>query len=157
MEAELHRLHAGVAKGHAALRALLGGDELAARRVGEDAFPRATEELPERLTPRASDEVPDGDLERPVPPVVEVHRLADPVDDVGLERVDAHEQTLEQLAVGQRVPARVALDALVGADDDDRRVLVRAGLRIPRRAERRVQRIAVASRLDRRDPHYSPP
>ena len=157
MQAELHRLDAGVAENDAALRALLGRDELPARRVGQDLVPGPTEELPERLISRASDEVPDGDLDRPVPPVVEVHRLADPVDDVGLERVDAHEQALQELAIGQPVPARVSLHALVGAHDDDGRILVRARRRIPGCAERRVERIAVPPRLDRRDLHYSPP
>ena len=89
--------------------------------------------------------------------MVEVHRLADPVDDVGRERVDAHEQALQELAIGQLVPARVSLHALVGAHDDDGRILVRARRRIPGCAERRVERIAVPPRLDRRDLHYSPP
>ena len=47
--------------------------------------------------------------------------------------VEAEQQPLEQLAVRQRVAARVALDAVVGADDHDRRVLVTSAARGPRR------------------------
>ena len=75
------------------------------------------------------EEVPDGDLDDPVAAVVQVDGLDDAVDGVGVGRVDPDEQALEQLAIGNRVAARVALDAVVGADDDDRRVLVGARLR----------------------------
>ena len=70
--------------------------------------------------------------------------------------VEADEQPLEQLAVGQRVAARVALDAVVGADDHDRRLLGRPRLGVPGGEERRLERVAVAPRLDRRDAHHSP-
>ncbi len=68
-------------------------------------------------------------------------------------RVDPDAQLLEQLAVGQAVAARVALDAVARADDDDRRILVRAWLGVPGGRERRIQRIAVPPRLDRCDAH----
>jgi len=69
--------------------------------------------------------------------------------------VDAGE-TLEQGAIRYRVPAGVALDAVVGVDHDDRRFLEDARLGIPGGAERRVEGIAVDPRLDCCDAHQSP-
>ena len=58
------------------------------------------------------------------------------------------------VAIGQVVAARVALHARRrSATTTTRRVLVRARHGIPGGAERRVERIAVPPRLDRRDPH----
>ena len=57
--------------------ALVGVDELAARRVREDPVALAAEEPPDRLVPRAPEEIPDGHLDDPVAPVVEVDRLDD--------------------------------------------------------------------------------
>ena len=84
---------------------------------------------------RAADEIPDGDLDDPVAAVVEVDGLEDLVDGLGARAVDADEQPLEQLAVRNAVAARVPLDAVVGADDDDRRVLVRRAAPDPRPRE----------------------
>ena len=71
----------------------------------------AAEQAPERLVARAAEQVPDRDLDDPVAPVVEVDRLDDPVDGVGVRHVDADEQALEELAVRHAVAARIALDA----------------------------------------------
>ena len=85
--------------------------------------------------------------------MVEVDRLAQLADHLGSHRVDADEQPLQQLAVGQRVPARVSLDAVVTADDHHRRLLLGARDGIPRHPERRLEREDVAPRLDRGDAH----
>ena len=88
--------------------------------------------------------------------MVEVDGLAELAHDLGPQRVDADEQPLQQLAVGERVAARVAVEALVAVHDHDCRLLPRARLRIPRDAQRRVERERVAPRLDRCDAHQSP-
>ena len=157
MEADLRRLDAGVAQRLAAPDALVRVDQLPARRVGADPIALAPEQLPDRDFCGACDEIPDGDLDDPVPPVVQVDGLDDPVHRARVGRVDADEEPLEELAIGDGVTARVALDSVVGADDDDRRVLVRPRHRIPRGRERRIEGVAVASRPDCRDAHrYSP-
>ena len=157
VEPDLRRSHARVAQRLTASDTFVRRDELATRRVGADPVSLAPEEPPHRLVRRARDEIPDGNLDDPVAPVVQVDGLDDPVDGARVRRVDADEKPLEELAVGERVPARVALAAVVGADDCDRRVLVRPWHGIPGRCERRIERVAVAPRLDRRDPHhYSP-
>ena len=157
VEAKLHRLYARVAEREAAANAFVRRDELAARRVGEDAVLACPRGAARAARPSAratrSQTATSSD---PVPAMVEVDGLADPVDDLRVRRVDPDEEPLEQLAVGERVAARVALDAVVGADDDERRVLMSARLGIPCGRERRVERIAVAPRLDRRDVHHSP-
>ena len=66
--------------------------------------------------------------------MVEVDRLAELADDLRPQRVDADEQPLEQLAIGQRVTARATFDPFVGLDDHDRRLLARPRHRIPRDA-----------------------
>ena len=131
VEADLRGAHARVAQCPAAAHALVRIDELAARCVRADSAPLAAEQLPQRLVPCAPDEIPDGDLDDPVAPVMEVDGLDDPVDGVGVGYVDSDEQALEQLAIRNRIAARVALDAVVGADDHDRRVLVGARLGVP--------------------------
>ena len=80
--------------------------------------------------------------------MVQVDCLDESVDGACVRRVDADEEPLEELAVGDGVAARVALDSVVGADDDDRRVLVRSRHGIPGGRERRIERVAVPSRLD---------
>ena len=138
-----------------ALRALLRRDELARRRIGADALALASKEAPQRVLVRAPTEVPDRDLQDPVAAVMEVDGLEDPVD-VRVLGVGADEQALQQRLIRKGVAARVALDALVGAHDHDRRVLMRARHGIPRGRERRVERVAVDPRLDRGDSHQSP-
>ena len=153
VEAELDRTHAGVAELDAAPNALLGRDELARRRVRAHALACSAEELPERDSLRPSGEIPDGDLEDPVAAVVEVDALDDPVDDVVARRVDAEEEAREEPVIREPVSARVALDTVVRAHDRDRRLLLRPRHGVPRRVERRVERIPVAPGLDRRDLH----
>ncbi len=153
VEAEFHGAHARVAQGGAPAHALVGVDELAARRVREDPVALAAEEAPDRFVPRAPDEIPDRHLGDPVAPVVEVDRLDDPVDCLRVGDVEAEQQPLEQLAVRQRVAARVALDAVVRADDRDRRFLGRSWLRVPGGEERRLEWVSIPPRLDGRDLH----
>ncbi len=156
MEAQLDRAQACVTEHRAAAHALVRVDELAARGVREDAVALPAEKPPDRLVASAAEQIPDRDLDDPVAAVVEVDRLEDRVNGLGVGRVASDEQALEQRAIGHRVAARVALDAVVGADDHDRRLLGGARLGIPCGAERRVERIAVDPRLDRCDPHQSP-
>ena len=85
--------------------------------------------------------------------MVEVDCLAELVDDLGTQRIDADEQPLEQLPVRQRVTACIALDAVVAAHDHDRRFLTRARHGIPRDPQRRIEWENVAARLDGCDPH----
>ena len=87
---------------------------------------------------------------------MEVDRLANLADDLRAERIDADKQALEHRAVWERVAARVPLDAFVRADYHERRLLLRARLRIPRDPERRVERELVPPRLDGRDAHQVP-
>ena len=157
VQANLHRANACIAKSPASADAFVRVDELPGGRVCADAAARATEHAPDRLVASTGDEVPDRDLERPVAPVVEVDRLDDAVHRRGVSRVDPDQQLLEERPVREPVPARVALQTVIRADDDDRGVLVGARHGVPRGAERRVERIAVGPRLDRGDLHYSPP
>ncbi len=157
VKTKLDGADAGIAQGDAATCPLLGGDELPARRVREEASAAASEQPPQGLVLRAADEIPDRDLERPVSTVVEVDRLADPVDDVGARRIDSDEKAFQELAVREGIPARVAFGTVVRADDDECRVLVLARHGIPGGGERRVERVAVLPRLDRGDAHHSPP
>src|SRR5205807_1845388 len=106
--------------------ALLGTQQLRVRRIRNETIRAATEQLPTRSVERAADEIPDRRLRSPRPRMVEVDRLAELVDDLGPQRIDADEQPLEQLPVRQRVTACVALDAVVAAHDHDRRFLTRA-------------------------------
>ena len=87
---------------------------------------------------------------------MEVDGLAELAHDLAAQRVDPDQQPLEQRAVGQRVAARVALDAVVAAHDHDRRLLREARLGIPGHAQRRIPRPRVAARLDGGDAHQSP-
>ena len=158
VEADLDRPDPALAQGEAALRALLRRQELAARCVGEEARRPAAEEPPERRAGGLADEVPDRDLDRPGSAAVQVDRLADLAHDLGAERVEADEQALEQLPVGQAVAARgYAGHALVRAHEHERRVLVSARDGIPRGVEGRVERVAVGACLDGGDAHQSPP
>jgi hypothetical protein len=84
---------------------------------------------------------------------MEVDGLAELAHDLGAQRIDADEQALEQGAVRQRVTRCVPLDAVVAANDHERRLLRRARLGIPGDAERRLPRPRVAARLDRGDAH----
>ena len=145
--------HALVAQCHGAAHALVDRHEFAARGVGEDPVLAAAEHLPEGLIARSPYEIPNGDLERPAASVMEVDGLEDPVDDVGARRIESDEQPLEELAVGQAVAARVAFDAVIRADDNDRCVLVRAWPGVPGNRERRIERKAIPPRLDRSDAH----
>ena len=47
--------------------------------------------------------------------------------------------------------------ALLDRETDDRRLLSPARLRVPRDVERRLEWKGVPPRLDRGDPHHSPP
>ena len=153
VQSKLDRAYTCIPQREAAAHALIGRNELSARRIREESVPVASEESPQRLIVRASDEIPDRDLDDPVAAVVEVDALDDPVHRVGLLGIASDEQTLEQVAVGHPVAARVTLDPVVGADDHDRCVLMRSRLGIPCGRERRVERVAVDPRLDRRDAH----
>ncbi len=157
VEADLHRPHAAVAQRHRACRPLLRRHELAARRVRQQAVGAAAEELPERRVERPADEVPDGDLQDPAAPAVEVDRLDELAHDLGAARVEADHERREHVRVRQVVAAREALRAVVRGHDDERRVLPRAGHRVPGGAERRVEGDAVAARLDARDAHATTP
>src|SRR5205814_8142246 len=138
--------------------ALLRRQELAARCVGEEARGPAAEEPPERRAGGLADEVPDRDLDRPRSAAVQVDRLADLAHDLGAERVEADEQALEQLPVGQAVAARgYAGYALVRAHEHERRVLVSARDGIPRGLAARVERGAVGASLASGYPHLPPP
>jgi hypothetical protein len=159
VEADLHCPNAGIAESEAAPYPLVSLDELARGGVGRDPGGVApVEEPPERLILRAADEIPDGHFERPVASMMEVDGLEDPVHGVGLAWVASDEKTLEQCAIREAVAARVPLDAVVGTDDHDRRMLLSPRLRIPGGEERRIERKAILSRLDRGDAHlaYSP-
>src|SRR5256714_11957431 len=132
VEADLDRADPGVPKLDDPRGALLGRHELGTRGVREQPLGAASEQPPARRLERASGEIPDSRLERPGSSVVEVDRLADLVDDLGPQGIDTDEQPLEQVAVGQRIAARVALEPFVAADDHDRRLLRGAGDGIPR-------------------------
>ena len=111
------------------------------RRGGDRCRPPSS--LPERLVERSADEIPDGDLDRPVAAAGGSRRSR---RSRGRSRCAAdrpRREALERLAVGKAVAARVALDAVVGADEDDRRVLMRARHGVPGGRERRIERIAV--------------
>jgi hypothetical protein len=153
VQAELDRAYARLPQRAAAPNALVRVDELAARRVREDAVARSPEEPPERLAAGAADKVPDGELDDPVAAVMEVDRLDDAMNDLGVLDLPPDEEALEELAVGDAVAARVPLAALVRAHDRDGRVLVGARDGVPRGRERWIERVAVAPRLDRRDLH----
>ena len=103
-----------VAERGTAADALVCVDELAARRVREDATAVPAEQPPHRLVPSAPEEIPRCDLDDPVAPVVEVDRLDDAVHGVGVRHVAADEQPVEERTIGHVVAARVALDPVVG-------------------------------------------
>jgi len=156
VEAELDRAHPrGTQRDHPP-RALLGDDELAARRVGQDPLAAAAEEAPQRLARQPRREVPDRDLRAPRPPVVQVDGLAQLAHHLGPPRVQPDEQPLQQRRVGQVVAARVARRAVLGADDDEAGLHAAARLRVPGRAERRIEVEPVAPDLERGDPHQPP-
>ena len=92
VEADLDRPDAGVAKRHAPTGALVGVDELAARRVGEKALGAAAEELPDRLIRGLADEIPDRSLGDPGAAPVEVDGLPDLADVLRPERVEPDEE-----------------------------------------------------------------
>ena len=157
MEANLDRLDAGVAKRDAPARALVRLDELAARRVGEEAVGAAAEELPDRLAGRLADEIPDRSLDDPGPAAVEVDGLADLPHELRAERVEADEERLELGAIRECVAARPSREPLVRVNANERRDLMIARDRIPGCTERRVEVDAVASGLDGCDAHQLPP
>ena len=156
VKADLDGLHARVAKRDAAARALGRLDQLAARRIGDEAIRAAAEELPDGLAGHLPDQIPDGGLGDPGAAAVEVDRLTELTDDLRAEGVKADEERFEQRAIGQVIAARPARDAVVGVDADERRLLVVARNRVPGSAERWVEGHAVAARLDRADPHQPP-
>ena len=87
---------------------------------------------------------------------MEVDGLAQLADHLGPQRVEAHEQALEQLRVGEVVAARVAGQPVLRAHDHEAGVQRRARHGIPGGAERRVERERVAPHLDAGDPHQRP-
>ena len=93
----------------------------------------------------------DRDLDRPRPPPWKSTVSQDLAHRLGPHRVHADEQPLEQRDVGQRVAARVARDAVLGAHDHERLLDRRARRRVPRRPERRIEVPRVAAHLDPRD------
>ena len=143
VEAELDGADAPLAKRETALDALLRLEQLAARGVGEEPLASGRRGASRAATSSAlPTSVPDRDLDRPRPAAVQVDRLADLADDLRPQRVDADEQTLEQLPVGQSVAARRdARDALVRVHEHDGRLLRGPRHRIPGGAERRVERV----------------
>ena len=82
---------------------------------------------------------------------MEVDRLADLADHLGLKGIDAAEEMLELLAVGKRCASGDAGQSLVRVDDDQRLVDVLTRYGIPGGMERRIERIAVVTGLDRPD------
>jgi hypothetical protein len=141
----------------AALDTLLRRHHLSRRGVRAKSLVPPAEELGDRRADQLAERIPDRDLDGPRPRSVEVDRLADLADDVGLADVDADEQALEERPVGQPVTARGdACDAVVGRYEDYGRVLVGSRPGIPRGVKRRLERIAVDPRLDRRDRHQLP-
>src|SRR5204862_8143448 len=147
VESDLDCAYAAVADGGDPRDALIGRHELSARGVREQALGTTAEESPAGGPERAADEIEDSSLDRPWPSVVQVDRLAELAHQLRPQRVDADEQMLEQLAVGERVAARVALEPVVAAHDHDRRCLGGSGHGIPRHPQRRVEWEDVATRL----------
>ena len=157
VEAQLDRPHPGVAQRDDAPRTLGRLHPLAARGVGEQPLRAPAEQPPQRLAHRPAGQVPDRHLGDPRAPAVEVDGLAQLPHHLRAARVEADEQPLEQRGVGQLVTARVALRAVLGADDDEGRLAARARLRVPRGAERRVERPRVAPDLDGGDAQAQSP
>ena len=128
-------------------------DQLTARGVGEQPLRAPAQQPPQRFPERSRGEVPDGHLDDPGAPAVEVDGLAQLAHDLGAAGIEPDQQPLEQRRVGQLVAAGVPRRAVAGAHDDERRLAARPRHRVPRRAERRVEREPVAPDLDRRDLH----
>ena len=113
----------------------------------------AAEQGSDRQALDLAGDVPERDLERPVPPGVEVDRLEDANVVRDRERVPADEQVLEVREPVHRVAGADAHDALVGLDADDRRRERSSRNRVPRRVEGRIQRLDDAVQADRGDLH----
>lgn len=92
VKANLDCPDAGVAKRHASARALGRLDELAARRVGEQAVGATAEELPDRLSGGLAGQIPDRRLGDPRAAAVEVDGLAELANELRPERVEADEE-----------------------------------------------------------------
>ena len=142
-----------LAKTQRGLRASCRRQQRPARRVGGDAVRRASEHRRDRHALDLAGDVPERDLERPVPPGVEVDRLEDANVAGDRERVLADEQVLEGREPVHRVARADAHDALVGLDADDRRRERSSRNGIPGRVERRIERLDEAIEPDRGDLH----
>ena len=105
VEADLECAHAGVARARRPAGALGGVDQLAARGVREMRSLRPPSSRQTGLSSRRR-RGPSRPLDRPGPAAMEVDRLADLAHRFGAARVEADEEMLEQLAVGQAVAAR---------------------------------------------------
>ena len=111
-----------------------GAAAVTRRRVRGEAVQRAPQELRNRDAGRLAGQVPERRLERPVAACVEGDRLqhADVVPDV--ERVAADEEVDVALEPVHRVARADAREALVGVDEDERRLEGVPGLWDPRQA-----------------------
>ena len=151
VEAQLECAHAALAQRDRPPCPLVRVDQLAARGVGQQALVAAAQKPPHGRVEQPPGEIPDRALGRPRPAAVEVDGLADLAHRLGAQRIEPDQEALEDLAVGQVIAARAARDADVGVHEHERRVLVRARKRVPGGLERRLQRVAVAARLDAGD------
>ena len=154
-EPDLHRTDARVTQRHAATCPLLRRHELARRRVGEEPLLPAAEQLPHGNVERAAGEIPHRGFCDPRSRPGQ-STLAQSPRTTSVARIHADEQPLEELAVRQRIAARITLDAVVGTHDGDvASCSVRGSDPTRRVMAARTGRHSAES--ERRDLHYSPP
>ncbi len=127
------------------------------RRVGADARRLASHQRPHRLVADLAGEIPQGDIQRPGSPGMELdvgeHRRVA----IEVERVLADEVALE---VGEAVHRVAGADADVTGvvvDLHDRCRELRARPRVPRRGERWIERELVVADLDAGDGAHGSP
>ena len=153
IDPDLQRPEALLAQAQRGLGTLRRGQQHPARGVGRDPVGRPAEQRRDRQAGDLPGDVPQGRLERPVPPGVEVDRLEHPDVAGDGQRVLPDEQVLERLEPVHRVAGPDADDALVGLDPHDRHREGRPRHRIPGRRERRIERDPQALEPDRGDAH----
>src|SRR5215472_2732485 len=100
-----------------------------------------------------ADDVPEGRLEWPVAAGVEADGIQAPNVAGDLERIFTEEEPRVRLEAVHGVARAQSHQALVGLDANDRGVEARAGNRVPRGPERRIQRQPQALELDLCDLH----
>ena len=152
LDSQLQRAEAGLSEVERGLGPRFGLEESSRRRVCGDALLLSTQE-PGRRHLGLPGEVPERRLQRPVAPRVEGDRLEDAHVPLELERVALDEELGEALESVHRVARADPCEALVGVDEDERRLGRPPRLGIPGREERRVERIAETLEPDPRDPH----